>query len=224
MLAEVQFFVSKMGEPCKVDERDWYITIFNCDGTLLEYAGIDYIVIHAPNGHASVTLPPGKYYAIGVWGYWQMANGEYYGNHFTHKAIFQACCTDHKCVWLFNPSVHECGIIYDQAVQDFRINIDQTEADLIAAGVDPLDPRFGAIDNARTAIDTNLPAMQAMKAEIDAFAGVFGFAIPPGTDINRVELLNDTDAVKMDELSAVNSEGIPQNLKISAEVYANINK
>ncbi len=220
MLSEVQFFVSQMDMPCKVDDRDWYITIFNCDGTLLEYAGQEYIVIHAPNGHASVTLPPGKYSAIGVWSYWQGPDGEYYGNHFTHEAIFQVCCTEHKCVWLYNPSVHECGIVYDRAVQNFRTNIDQTEQDLIDEGVPPTDPRFGAIDEARVAIDTNLPAMQAIKAGIDNFADVFGFQIPDGTGINRVELLNDTDAVKMEELSASSSEGIPQPIKIVAELNA----
>ncbi|MES0340676.1 MAG: hypothetical protein ABUK08_00010 [Candidatus Humimicrobiaceae bacterium] len=224
MLSEVQFFVSQMDDPCKVDNRNWYITIFNCDGTLLEYAGQEYIVIHAPNGHASVTLPPGKYSAVAVWSYWKGADGEYYGNHFTHESIFQVCCTDHKCVWLYNPSVHECGIIYDRAVQDFRVNIDQTEQDLIAAGIPATDPRFGAIDEARNAIDTNLPALQALKAGIDDFANVFGFQIPDGTGINRIELLNETNAVKMDELTAASSVGIPQNIKITAELNANFHK
>lgn len=224
MLSEVQFFVSQMDDPCKVDNRDWYITIFNCDGTLLEYANQQYIVIHAPNGHASVTLPPGKYSAVGVWSYWQGPDGEYYGNHFTHEAIFQVCCAGHKCVWLYNPSVHECGIIYDRAVQDFRANIDQTEQDLIDEGVPATDPRFAAIDDARLAIDTNLPALQALKDGIDNFAAVFGFQIPDGTGINRIELLNDTDAVKMDALVAENSEGIPQGIKITAELNANVQK
>ncbi len=224
MLSEVQFFVSQMDNPCKVDNRDWYITIFNCDGTLLEYADQQYLVIHAPNGHASVSLPPGKYSAVGVWSYWQGADGEYFGNHFTHKAIFQVCCGDHKCVWLFNPSVHECGKIYDRAVQDFRTNIEQTAQNLINEGVPAGDPRFAAIDEARQAIDTNLPALQALEAGIDAFADTFGFMIPEGTDINRVELLNDTDIVKMNELVATNSEGIPQGLKVTAELNANIHK
>lgn len=224
MLSEIQFFVSQMDDPCKVDNRDWYITIFNCDGTLLEYANKEYIVIHAPNGHASLALPPGKYSAVGVWSYWQGPDGNYYGNHFTHEAIFQVCCGDHKCVWLYNPSVHECGIVYDQAVKDFRTNIDQTQQDLINAGVPATDPRFTAIDVARQAIDTNLPALEALKAGIDEFAGVFGFQIPDGTGINRIELLNDPDVIKMDELVARNSEGIPEGVKITAELSANILK
>lgn len=220
MLSEVQFFVSQMDDPCKVDNRDWYITIFNCDDSLLEYAGQEYIVIHAPNGHASVMLPPGKYYAVGVWSYWQGPDGEYFGNHFTHKGIFQVCCGDHKCVWLFNPSIHECGIIYDRAVFDFRANIEQTEIDLNNAGVPATDPRFTAIEDARTAIDTNLPALQALKEGIDEFAAAFGFEIPDGVGVNRVELLNETDPVKMDQLVLASSEGIPQEVKITAELNA----
>lgn len=224
MLSEVQFFISQMDDPCKVDNRDWYITIFNCDGTVLKYAGQEYIVIHAPNGHVSISLPPGKYYAVGVWAYWQGTDGYYYGNHFTEKAIFQVCCGDHKCVWLYNPSVHQCGIIYDRAVQDLRTNIDQLEQDLIDQGVPATDPRFQVIDDTRTTIDTNLPALQAIDAQIAIFAQTFGFLIPDGTGINRVDLLNNTNAVEMDEKVAMNSEKIPESLKITAELYAGVQK
>lgn len=222
MLSEVQFFVSQMDEICKVSKKKWYITIFNCDDTLLEFAGQQYLVIEAPDGHASVSLPPGKYAAIGVWGYWVAPDGSYFGNHFTHKAIFQVCCGDHKCVWLNNPSIHECGIIYDQAVQHFKNNIDKTEQDLIEANVDPTDARFAAIDEARNAIDTNLQAMQALKAGIDNFAEVFGFAIPDGTGINRIELLNNTNQQDMNDLVAKNSEKIPEKVTITGELNASI--
>lgn len=222
MLSEVQFFVSQMDQPCKVDDRDWYITIFNCDGTVLHYAGNDYIMIYAPNGHVSVSLPPGKYSAIAVWSYWTGPDGTYYGNHFTHEAIFQVCCTGHKCVKLYNPSVHTCGIVYDQAVQDFRTNIDQTEANLIADGIPPTDPRRVAIDEARAAIDTNLPAAQAIFGAIENFAEVFGFAIPDGIGINRIELLNETNQQTINDLVATAGGKIPKAVKITAELNADI--
>lgn len=224
MLSEVQFFVSQMQDSCKVDDRDWYITIFNCDGTLLKYAGTEFLVIHAPNGHASVTLPPGKYFAIGVWGYWVGPDGTYYGNHFTHKAIFQVCCAEHKCVWLYNPSTHECGIIYSRAVEGLRTNVDQTEQDLINAGVDPLDPRFGAIDDLRNVIDTNLPALRAIETAVNNFANIFDHEIPVGQDIRRDELLNATDPIAMAETVIKNSEKIPQTIKILGELTADIQK
>lgn len=225
MLANVQFFVSQLDKICKVSPKKWYITIFNCDDTLLEYAEQQYLVIEAPYGHASVSLPEGKYAAIGVWGYWVAPDGSYFGNHFTHKAIFQVCCNDHKCVWLYNPSIHECGIIYEQAVQDFKNNIDQTELDLNNdPDVEPTDARFEAINVARNAINTNLPALQALKAGIDNFAEVFGFAIPNGTGINRIELLNNTNQQDMVDLVAKNSEKAPEYVKVMAELNASIVK
>lgn len=222
MLSEVQFFVGQMDDPCKVDDRNWYITIFNCDGSVLEYAGQQFLMVDAPNGHLSVSIPPGKYSAIAVWNYWVGPDGKYYGNHFTHEAVFQACCAEHKCVWLYNPSIHTCGIVYDQAVQDFKVNIDQTEIDLTNEGVPPTDPRFAAIDEARNAIVTNLPAFQAMKAAIDNFFIVFGIDIPDGTGINRFDLLHNMDVQHMNELVAINSEKIPETVTITGQLNASI--
>jgi hypothetical protein len=225
MLSDVEFYVGQMDEPCKVDDRNWYVTIFNCDGTVLEYAGQQFLMVHAPNGHLHVSIPPGKYSAIAVWNYWVGPDGKYYGNHFTHEAVFQACCAVPSCVWLYNPSVHTCGIVYDQAVQDFRVNIDQTEQDLINdPDVEPTDPRFAAINETRAAIDTNLPAMQTMKAAIDNFFVVFGIDIPDGTGINRFDLLNNMDVQHMNELVARNSEKIPETVRITGEINAGIVK
>lgn len=39
-------------------------------------------------------------------------------NHFTDSAIVQACCDQHICVRLFNPSTHRCGKIFLRAVHD----------------------------------------------------------------------------------------------------------
>lgn len=224
MLSEVQFYVSQMDDACKVDNRDWYITIFNCDNTVLEFANQQFLVVHAPNGHVSINLPPGKYYAVGVWSYWMGPDGNYFGNHFTDKAIFQVCCGEHKCVWLYNPSVHQCGIIYDQAVKDFRKNIDQTEQDLINAGVPPEDPRYVAINDARLVIDDNMEALMAVNETLRNFAEVFGFEIQPGTGINQIELLNETNAEKMNELWQRNSEKIPEHVRIIGELNADIIK
>jgi hypothetical protein len=223
MLCDLQIYVGQMDDPCKVDDRDWYITIFNCDGSVLEYAGQQFLLVHAPNGNLSVKIPEGKYYAVGVWSYWPGPDGTYFGNHFTHKTPFAICCGGHKCVWLYNPSIHTCGIVYDQAVQDFQNNINQTEQDLINdPDVEPTDPRFAAIEDARNAIATNLPAMQAMNVAIRNFAEVFGFAVMDGTDINQIDLLNNMDVQHMDELVARNSEKIPESVRIDGEITAKI--
>jgi hypothetical protein len=207
MLSKIDFFISKMHEPCKVSERDWYITIFNPDGSLLNYCNKQYLVIKAECGHASIVLPPGKYVAMAVWNFWQGPDGAYWGNHFTHKTIFQTCCNGAECVWMYNPSVHECGMIFDRAVAAMRPNLNQTEADLIDAGVNPSDPRFAQLNNMKGVIDTNQPALQAMRAGLDQFFDVFlDDAIKPGNDINRDELMGlNQDPAQMDELVTTNS-------------------
>jgi hypothetical protein len=223
MLSKVNFFISKMHESCKVSERDWYVTIFNCDKTLLEYCGKDFIVIHAPCGHVEVQLPPGKYMAVGVWGFWQGPDGKYWGNHFTHKSIFQVGCGAHACVWLYNPSVHECGIIWDRALNGMRTNLDQAEADLNAQGVDPGDPRFVQINDMRNAIDTNLPAVQAVRNQADQFFADFvQDVLAQGADINREELIGNPDPAMMDEMVKTNSTRIPEDFNIQAQVVGSL--
>ena len=217
MLSRVNFFISKMHESCKVSERDWYITIFNPDGTLLEFCGRDYIVIKATCGHAEIRLPPGKYFACAVWGYWKGADGKYWGNHFTHKTIFQCDSGRHICCWLYNPSQHECGIIYDYATRDMQGNLGQARANLQAEGVDPADPRFQQIADMEQAINTNLPAVQALREAADNFFDVFvENALLPGNDINRAELLGDagTDPDHMEKMSKVNSEKVGEDFEI----------
>ena len=221
MLSKVDFFISKMHESCKVSERDWYITIFNPDGTLLEFCGRDYLVIKAVCGHAEIKIPPGKYFACAVWSYWQGPDGQFWGNHFTHKSIFQCDSGRHQCVWLYNPSQHECGIIYDTATTHMAGNLDQAAADLEAAGVDPADPRFGQINEMRAAIDTNLPAVRALRGAADQFFDVFvGNALEPGTDINREVLLGGTaqDPAMIEKMVEANSEKIPAPFEVKAEI------
>ena len=219
MLSKVNFFVSKMHEPCKVSERDWYITIFNCDGTLLEFCGRDYIVIKAPCGHAEIRLPPGKYYALGVWSYWKTDSG-YWGNHFTSKTIFQVDSGRHICCWLYNPSVHECGIIWQRAGQGMQQNLNAAEADLIAAGVDTGDPRFQQIADMRAALDANLPAVQALNQQLDSFFDVFvENIIEPGMDFRRDELMGiDPDPAMMEDKVMKNSEPVGDDFKLTAEI------
>lgn len=218
MLSHVQFYVSEMDKFCKISPRTWYITIFHCDGSVLEFANLQYLVVEAPNGHASVMLPPGEYSAIGVWGYWVGPNGNYFGNHFTHQAIFQVCCGANVCVKLYNPSVHYCGIIYDRAIQGFRQNIDVTEQILIDQNVPPTDARRIAIEEARVEIDTNLAGLQTIETAVKNFATAFGFEIQDGTGIKTPELINITaNAEDMNELSKKNSEKIPQVTKLTAE-------
>lgn len=118
-MVKLNVYVSGIDDPCKIDPRTWYVTIFNCDGSVLEFCGKRYVVLPARCGHLEVDVPPGCYYIKAVWSYFVVTPGLVYrANHFTDAAIVTACCGKEVCVTLFNPSVHRCGFIYVRALQD----------------------------------------------------------------------------------------------------------
>jgi len=116
-MAKLNIWVSGLDEPCKIDNRTWYVTIFDCDGNVLEWCGKRYVVLPAPCGHLEVEVPPGCYYIKAVWSF-VFAGGVFHVNHFTDAAIVQACCDKPVCVTLFTPTVHRCGIIVTRAIKD----------------------------------------------------------------------------------------------------------
>lgn len=117
--AKLCICVSAFDEPCKIDNkcRLWFITIFNCDGTVLEYCGRRYSLMPTNTGCLEVTVPPGCYYIKAVTCWWFCPRIHWH-NHFTDAAIVQAVCNTTTCVRLFNPSIHRCGYIYGLAVND----------------------------------------------------------------------------------------------------------
>ncbi|MFH2055074.1 MAG: hypothetical protein ABIJ61_03875 [bacterium] len=118
-LATLNVFVSGIDDPCTVDPRTWYVTIYDCDGNVVEHCGRRYVVLPAKCGHLEVTLPPGCYRVTAVWGFTVVKPGlVYHANHFTDSAIVQVCCNQMTCVKLFNPSAHRCGFIYLRALHD----------------------------------------------------------------------------------------------------------
>ncbi|HMB92221.1 MAG TPA: hypothetical protein VKP65_15320 [Rhodothermales bacterium] len=118
-MSKLNIYVSGIDDPCKIDQRTWYVTIFNCDGSVLEHCGRRYVVLPARCGHLEVEVPPGCYYVKAVWSFRIVTPGLVYrANHFTDAGIVTVCCDDHVCLKLFNPSVHRCGFIYVRALQD----------------------------------------------------------------------------------------------------------
>lgn len=118
-MAKLDIWISRMDDPCGVDDRTWYVTIYDCDGNVLRWCGKSYAVLPAPCGHLKLKIPPGCYYLKAVWNFSIAIPGlKYYANHFTDAAIVQACCGKTVCVKLFNPSAHRCGIIIVEAVRD----------------------------------------------------------------------------------------------------------
>lgn len=118
-MATLNVFVSAMDDPCGLDNRTWYITIYQCDGSVLDWCGRRYVVLRAPCGHLEIKVPPGCYYIKAVWSFSVVTPGLVFRvNHFTDAAIVTACCEETTCVKLFNPSAHRCGYIYVRALRD----------------------------------------------------------------------------------------------------------
>jgi hypothetical protein len=117
-LAKLNVWISKVGNPCEVSDRTWYVNIYNCEGNILEWCKRRFVVLKAPCGHLEVEVPPGCYVINAVWGYWIDAKDVLHGNHFTHNAIVQATCDKTTCVRLFTPKAHSCGVIFRLAVMD----------------------------------------------------------------------------------------------------------
>jgi hypothetical protein len=119
-MSKLNIWVSGEDDPCSISDRTWYVTIFDCDGNVLQWCGKKYVVMPAKCGHLEVEVPPGCYYIKAVWGFWLVPGTKtvYRVNHFTDAAIVQAFCEQHVCVKLFNPSIHRCGFIVVRAIKD----------------------------------------------------------------------------------------------------------
>jgi hypothetical protein len=114
-LGRLNVFVSGLDEPCKIDNRTWYITVYDCEGRVFEWCGRRYGVIPARCGHLELELPPGIYTVLGVWGF-GVGGGHVFGNHLTDHAIARICCGEHTCVTLYAPTAHRCGVLFDVAL------------------------------------------------------------------------------------------------------------
>jgi len=119
-MAKLNIWISGLDDPCSISNRTWYVTVYDCDGNVLEWCGRRYVVLRARCGHLEVDVPPGCYRINAVWSF-HLAGGIFYVNHFTDSAIVQARCDETVCVKLFNPSVHRCGKILLRAVQDLQL-------------------------------------------------------------------------------------------------------
>lgn len=116
-MSKLNIFVTSRGDPCRMSNRTWFVTIYTCDGEVLEWCGRRYLVIPARCGHLEVEVPPGCYYISAVWGF-RILGRVFRGNHFTHSAVVQACCEQTHCVTLYNPDAHQCGVIFTLALRD----------------------------------------------------------------------------------------------------------
>jgi len=108
-MARLNIWITDLGQPCKMAQRDWVVAIAGCDGKVLEWCGKKYDSVPAPCGHVDLEVPPGCY-VIRASAHTWWANGLLFGNWATDRAVVQACCDEHHCVTLYAPSVMACWV------------------------------------------------------------------------------------------------------------------
>lgn len=179
-LAQLDISISELDDPCKTSNRTWYVTIFNCDGSVLEYCSRKYIVIPASCGTLSVRLPPGRYVVGAVWSYTINPSGGYQANHFTDRSVVTVCCNSCHCVTLFNPHVHRCGQIYLKAANDLMAQgaIDNAQFTALQGAMQPiLDAAPLPNPGAQFDLDPQVDALAALRDQNTASG--LGNAINP---------------------------------------------
>ena len=99
-LAKLNVWLTETDNPCKVNDRTFYVSIFTCDGELLKWCGNEYKLLEAKNGHLEVDIPPGCYYI--------RAASIHCENAYSDSAIVRVNCGDIVCVTLMLPSLRRC--------------------------------------------------------------------------------------------------------------------
>ena len=115
-LAKLNVWISGPNDPCSVDNRTWYVTIYDCDGRPLRWCNRRYYLLPAKCGHLEVDVPPGCYRIAAVSSFY-FVHGSYWSNWWTDSVVVQACCDEHVCVKLFNPNIHRCAQVFLGAVR-----------------------------------------------------------------------------------------------------------
>lgn len=131
--ATLNVWITRIGDPCHITDLEYFVTVVDCEGKVLEWCGRKYSFIPAPCGHATIEIPPGCYAVFAG----QDPRGigiPPFGNLLTHVQPVRANCGDHVCVTLFAPTLHFCGTWFQQAVQGI-INVGGFK------GVEPNLPR-----------------------------------------------------------------------------------
>jgi len=180
-LSGLDIWVTKLREPCMVSDRTWYVSIFHCDGKLLEYCGRKFLVLRAPCGKLSVEVPPGCYLISAVWGYTRLPDGNYQANHFTHKCVVEACCNVRQCCKLYNPTIHRCGRILNAAARDlvpqlqvhFEAKVAVAQAAVDAAALPVPTELLNALQNAQDDlgnIGAKVDALDQAWGDVEAMA------------------------------------------------------
>jgi len=113
--AKLNVFISGIDDPCGLDDGEWRVSVYDCDGKVLEWCGKKYGNLVAKCGHLEIEdLPPGCYYIKAQ----KLSRTTLpYPVAFTDGAIVQAWCEETNCVKLFASSLHRSGYTFVRAVR-----------------------------------------------------------------------------------------------------------
>jgi len=91
----IEVFFTKPNAPWSNDETDFFrVNVYNPSGS-------EKIGVAAPNGRASIDLPPGRYLVTGTY-------GGIYVNYDSNETIVNVGCDERPCVTVIPRSLHYC--------------------------------------------------------------------------------------------------------------------
>jgi hypothetical protein len=99
-LGKLNVWCTETDNPCKINERTIYVSVFTCGGSILEWNGRQYYLLEGLHGHLEVEVPPGIYYV--------RASSLHCTNGYTDAAVVRITCEETVCVTLMVPSIRRC--------------------------------------------------------------------------------------------------------------------
>jgi hypothetical protein len=112
-LGKLNVFISGIDDPCGLDDAEWAINIYDCNGAVLDWCGKKYGFLVRKCGHFGIPIPPGCYYIKA----WRVSRSTIaYPVAFTDAAIVQVRCEETTCVKLFASSLHRSGYTFVKAL------------------------------------------------------------------------------------------------------------
>ena len=141
--ANLNVWITRIGDPCHIDDGVWFVHVLDCEGRVLEWCRKRYSFIEAKCGHVQIEVPPGCYVVFASAG----PGVPPFGNQLTHIQVVRINCGDHACVTLFSPSMHFCGTWFAHAVAAQLAGLEKVKVDpkIARAAVEGVQAFLGKI-------------------------------------------------------------------------------
>ena len=159
-------WITEPGEPCRITNETYYVSIAHCNGEILEWCDRRYLGLRAKCGHLEVEVPPGCYQIRAVHhGLRTGPDGLYYGNWLTDSAIVEVSCGEGECVRLYSPAAKTCGQLFYLALRQFgeRMGVDE-------------ELRRGTLENLEE-LGAQLPTTAAVSRRLEGYDELIAVAM-----------------------------------------------